>query len=329
MGRTHLLTGLALASLLAGCGSGNNTVAADNTSTSGPSAAGQATSTSASTVPAAGAATTANIWKGTPVDLTKLPIGTAHVSTRAPSRGGLFACSAGNPNGGGASRAGVWIDEAAGTWDATKKVSVRGSVSWPTAKYQEMTRDGKRVVLSSGVPLHMVTGTFPIASDDPAYAVDRNPNSIAPYTLSLTLPLIPKVATTAGCLAGGIIGVAKNGVALFAPLDERNRDAAAYETQDVCDGHPQQARIYHYHEIPSCILDASTGPSTVVGYAIDGYPIVVERNAAGELPTNADLDACHGRTSPVVLDTEIVTTYHYSATREFPYFIGCYHGATS
>ena len=45
-----------------------------------------------------------------------------------------------------------------------------------------------------------------------------------------------------------------------------------------------------------------------------------------DLPTNADLDECHGRTSPVLLDGEVVTTYHYSATHEFPYFIGCYRG---
>lgn len=52
----------------------------------------------------------------------------------------------------------------------------------------------------------------------------------------------------------------------------------------------------------------------------------VERDASGGLPTNADLDRCHGRTSPVLLDGEVVTTYHYSATLEFPYFIGCFTG---
>ena len=98
----------------------------------------------------------------------------------------------------------------------------------------------------------------------------------------------------------------RNGVVAFAPLDELNRDAVAYETQDECDGHPQQSGVYHYHDVPSCIVDASEGASTVVGFAYDGYPIVVERNAAGELPTNADLDECHGRTSPIMLDGDVV-----------------------
>ena len=71
---------------------------------------------------------------------------------------------------------------------------------------------------------------------------------------------------------------------------------------------------------------AAVGPSTVVGFAHDGFPIVVERDARGNLPTNADLDRCHGRTSTIVLDGKKVEMYHYSATYEFPYFIGCYAG---
>jgi hypothetical protein len=120
--------------------------------------------------------------------------------------------------------------------------------------------------------------------------------------------------------------VFKNGVVAFASLDERNRDAVAYETQDQCDGHPQQSSTYHYHDVPSCLRDATVGAATVVGYAKDGFPIVVERDSAGNLPTNADLDECHGRTSPIVLDGRVVTMYHYAATYEFPYFMGCYRG---
>jgi hypothetical protein len=34
----------------------------------------------------------------------------------------------------------------------------------------------------------------------------------------------------------------------------------------------------------------------------------------------------HGRTSPVLINNEIVNTYHYSTNIEFPYFIGCFTG---
>jgi hypothetical protein len=87
--------------------------------------------------------------------------------------------------------------------------------------------------------------------------------------------------------------------------------------------------LYHYHNVPNCLRDKATGPSTVVGFAYDGFPIVVERDAAGTLPTNADLDECHGRTSPIFLDGEVIEMYHYSATLEFPYFIGCFKGTMS
>ena len=267
-----------------------------------------------------------NQWVGPPADLTQLPIGTSHVSLTGPAVGGLFACDGGNPNGGGAFRAGPWLDKVAGTWNAKEKISVQGSVSWPMAKYSEVMDGSDRKISSNGLPVGEETGTFPIAADDPAYAYDRNPNSIAPTAVSTSLPMIPTVSVSPGCLGKDAIGVLKNGVVLYAPLDEHNRDAVAYETQDDCDGHPQQSGTYHYHDVPSCLLAAATGPSTVAGFAYDGYPIVVERDAKGDLPTNADLDACHGRTSPVRLDGKVVTEYHYSATYEFPYTVGCYHG---
>jgi hypothetical protein len=122
------------------------------------------------------------------------------------------------------------------------------------------------------------------------------------------------------------VAVLRNGVVVFASLDAMNRDAVAYETQDACDGHPEMSSTYHYHDIPSCVRDATTGSSTVVGFAKDGFPIVVERDGDGNLPTNADLDECHGRVSPIELDGVVVETYHYSATYEFPYFMGCYRG---
>lgn len=133
------------------------------------------------------------------------------------------------------------------------------------------------------------------------------------------------MADTPGCLSKGVIGVLRNGVAVFAPVDERNRDAVAYETQDECDGHPQQSSTYHYHDVPSCVLDVDR-PVHRGRFRYDGFPIVVERDAAGD--RNADLDECHGRTSPILLDDE-VETYHYSATYEFPYFMGCFRGATA
>jgi hypothetical protein len=319
------VTVLALALIAGACGSSSNETTSGDTSTSTSPGDGSTSTTTEGTTDG----DIVNVWEGPAADLTALPIGTEHVSTTGAAVGDLFACDAGNPNGGGAFAVGPWIDEAAGTWDRTEKVSVQGEVSWPMALYDEAVDGAERTITSNGLPVDMITGTFPVAADDPAYSYDRNPNVIAETALSITLPVSPAVADTPTCLSKGVIGVLRNGVAIFAPVDERNRDAVAYETQDECDGHPQQSSTYHYHDVPSCVLDASTRPSTVVGFAYDGFPIVVERDAAGDLPTNADLDECHGRTSPILLDGEVVETYHYSATYEFPYFMGCFRGATA
>ena len=58
----------------------------------------------------------------------------------------------------------------------------------------------------------------------------------------------------------------------------------------------------------------------------DGFGIFVERSTSGALLTNADLDECHGRSSPVSWDGQSVTMYHYVATAEYPYTVGCYKG---
>jgi hypothetical protein len=318
-------------------GSASTTVAAPST-TIAPATSAEATTTAAAGTTATTAAATTtvataadsivNIWSGVTVDPTKLPIGDASVSTAGAGVGKLFACRAGNPNAGGAQADGPWLNTAAGTWDSTTKLKVLGEVSWPTAKYTETVSDGKRILTSNSLPVDFKTGTFPIGKDDPSYAYDRNPGTITEKSVTLTLAANGTVAATPTCMNEGPVGMLKNGVYLFNSLDGRGDDAVAHESQDLCDGHPAMT-TYHYHNVPSCIRDASTGPSTVVGWMVDGFPLVVERDAKGNLPTNADLDECHGRTSPVLIDGQVVTTYHYSATLEFPYTVGCYKGTAT
>jgi hypothetical protein len=83
---------------------------------------------------------------------------------------------------------------------------------------------------------------------------------------------------------------------------------------------------YHHHDIPPCILAKAKGASTLVGYALDGFGIFVERDAAGALLTNAALDVCHGRTSRVLWNGKRAPVYHYVATLGYPYTVGCFHG---
>ena len=59
---------------------------------------------------------------------------------------------------------------------------------------------------------------------------------------------------------------------------------------------------------------------------MDGFGLYVEYDEDGNLLTNDDLDECHGRTSTVPWNGELVEIYHYSLTYEYPYTAGCFMG---
>jgi hypothetical protein len=253
-----------------------------------------------------------------------LPIGTS-VSTSAPARGSVYACSI-MSGGGGAFATGSWI-HADGTYDLTLKPTVEGDVAWPTATVTFATGNGRVTVRGNGLPKGAHTGTYPVSPGSEAYSYDRNPNRITAQAVSWTLPR-PVAAARPSCLSGGPIGVALNGVAIFDALDAENRDAVAYEILDRCQGHPERNGRYHYHSIPPCLTNGEKAKqhSGVVGYALDGFPITGRRGNGGTLLSNADLDACHGHTGTIVLNGKRVRSYHYHATLEYPYTLGCFHG---
>jgi hypothetical protein len=255
------------------------------------------------------------------IDLTKLPLGDHKISTE-PKQGYVYACPTPNGGGGGAFKDGPWINTANGTWDSTTKVSVSGDVKWPNAKFTITVNGTQRVISSNDLPVDASTGTFPILSSDAAYQYDRNPNHIGTQTISVSVPLNPTLAAKPSCVGMGMIGVVIDGVALFNGFDAENRDAGAHETQDACNGHPDISSEYHYHSISPCLPNADN--SNLVGYAADGFGIYGFNG--DKQYTNADLDECHGLTSEVLWNGQLTTIYHYQATHEFPYTIGCYRG---
>lgn len=267
----------------------------------------------------------AAIAAGSPTDAHNLPLGDGHLTTTGAKRGYVYRCGTSPGGGGGAFTDGPWIKGS--TYDLTAKINVSGKVSWP-AKVSITVKGSKRVITSNALPKGGTTGTFPIASTDPAYSYDRNPNSISAQSISWSLPASPTAASKPSCLTAGPIGIAVNGVPIFDGLDAEDRDAVAHEVQDACGGHPQMSGMYHYHAIGSCLLngDSAKVASPLVGYAIDGYPIFGPRGPGGKLYADSDLDACHGHTSAVTLNGKTVTTYHYQATLEYPYILGCFHG---
>jgi hypothetical protein len=261
-------------------------------------------------------------------DLTRLPLGDGRTTTAGARSGYVYTCDAGNPGGGGAFRDGPWIDTKAATFNEAAKVTVSGTVKWAQARVTfTASASGQIKVSGNGLPTNRTTGTFPVAASDDAYRYDRNPNSITVQSIAYTLPK-PRAAAHPSCLSGGAIGIALNGVSIFDGLDAAHRDAVAHEVQDVCSGHPQMSNLYHYHDEPACLWskESSTKASGQFGYALDGYPIYGPRGPGGRFITDAQLDACHGTTSTVAHRGKRVRMYHYVATLEYPYTLGCYHG---
>jgi hypothetical protein len=256
------------------------------------------------------------------VDLAHLPLGTNKFGTSA-ARGSVYRCQTqtGNQNDGLVL---PWIS--GGTFDLTKKLAVRGAVSFSGSTFSNGASGTSRVLAGNDLPTH-TTGVFPVAASDPAYAYRPNPGSIAANTFSVSIPADPVVAASPSCL-GGEIGVTTTGIELFNAFDAEGRDAVAEETQDHCEGHPNVFG-YHYHSISNCLPDPGTGHSQLLGYAFDGFGIYGHRGEGGKVLTNADLDECHGHTHAVTWDGKTVVMYHYHATWEFPYVLGCFRGTST
>lgn len=272
---------------------------------------------------ACGAGTEADA-KTKDLDLTRLKVSDDHVRTSGPKRGYLYRCS--RPNGqGGASQDGPWIDGS--TWDYTEKLLVDGAVDWSGASYSQSVSGSTRRLRGNGLPTNHLTGTYPVSPDDDVYRYDRNPNSIRPQSYEYELPARPRKAASAQCARGGAVGILDSGAMLFDAVDATGRDAAAHEVQDRCDGHPQISGVYHYHALPRCLKTGSKrAHSKRIGWALDGFPIYGPRGTGGEYMRNSKLDACHGHSHAVKLDGRLQVLYHYHATMEFPYTVGCFRG---
>jgi YHYH protein len=278
------------------------------------------TGASASVLPVATSAPTPDTGG---VDLTHLPLGDGRLAT-GPKVGWIWPCRT-DPDGRGAFRDGPWIRHD-GTYDLTAKAIVDGSVSWPNHHLEVSHVGDKRVITTNDLPDHG-TGVFPIARSDDAYQYDRNPNRIAQQNFRVELPANPVLAARPLCVPGAV-GILLTGSALFNALDAPGRDAVAHETQDSCQGHPQQSGDYHYHSLTSCLPNSATpdGHSTLVGYSLDGFGIFGRRGEGGKVLTSADLDECHGHSHEIEWDGRKVVMYHYHATWDFPYTIGCMRG---
>ncbi len=142
-----------------------------------------------------------------------------------------------------------------------------------------------------------------------------------------TVSICPAKASSTTKTSGGAIGYLISGTAMFNPFEADGStpavaDNASYTFKDSsgvtqtayfldqCDSH-SDGSTWHAHGNPDCItseVDTTSGPSHMIGIALDGFPIYGGRDINGNIIAQASLDSCNGITS---------------ATPEFP--SGAYH----
>lgn len=177
------------------------------------------------------------------------------------------------------------------------------------------------------------------------------PNEMQAQNHVWEIPLNPVMAEeTSDIPLLGTVAFSVNGLPIYGPNEAPMNDYGDPYLDgllDYCGGHIGGMNDYHLHTVPSCIFEDYDGSvGLVVGYSLDGYPILapflctdesctetIELTSSWERTsdvTNAweahefiegsgDLDQCNGMT----MDDG---SYAYFATDTFPYVLGCYVG---
>jgi hypothetical protein len=250
-----------------------------------------------------------------------LPIGDGKYVADSAKKGHVFACQQyiQSFTGDNAGARGPWFVNNNTQYDINKKSNVQGSVSWK-GTFDNAVLDNKRTITTNGLPLAHTTGAFPITSNDLTYIYDHNPYTISEQTITYSLTAQP-IYGAPQCI-NGEVGVMTTGVPLFNAFDSGGRDAGAWEVHDDCGGHPQAGGEYHYHTLSSCIKDTSV--KSIIGFALDGFPITGPKVGPNNILTTNDLDECHGIVSEITVDDKPANMYHYVMTDDFPYSVSCF-----
>jgi hypothetical protein len=222
----------------------------------------------------------------------------------------------------------------------TTYVAAYKALTWGSAATVTFPSTCTMSVSTTGVPpYHNAYYLAPTSTQYPTTVVyspgSGTAYSVVPYTPAAITPssgtfnICPTKASATTRTAGGTIGVVLNGEVLFNGGDGAGvsalSDQASYTFTssgtsytayfiDQCNSHPTPLSggyEWHHHGTPTCVaasVDGATGPSHIIGIALDGYPVYGGRDINGNVITTSQLDACNGITS---------------ATPEFPN--GAYH----
>ena len=187
----------------------------------------------------------------------------------------------------------------------------------------------------------------------------KTPNSLTGQNWNWSVPLNPvkakKITTIKNVL--GTLGFTVSGLPIYGPTEGQMPAAQAFgdpvynKILDTCGGHTGPGREYHHHAI-TLAEQCNLSEQTVLGYALDGFPIYTTLGCLDKKCTKTalmksgyvktgdptkntwdaytyktakattTLDSCNGRIQPD-------GTYGYHATTGFPYIIGCFTGTAT
>jgi hypothetical protein len=198
----------------------------------------------------------------------------------------------------------------------------------------------------------VTTVAYSAASNSAMYLLPYTPADIKSSTI--TVNICPTKASSTTVTNPGVIGYTLQGEAIYNAYEGNGAatpamsDNATYsfttaggvkETAyfiDQCNSHPtppSASYTWHHHGVPTCLiatLDGTSGPSHLLGFALDGFPIYGGRDINGAVISTSQLDACNGITS--VTPEFATATYHYvlplNTTNGYS-SMNCYSGSTS
>jgi hypothetical protein len=211
-----------------------------------------------------------------------------------------------------------------------------------TVTYGDCTLEYK----SNGLPNHSRNAQYAlpkagvmVPNASTAYA-GADPTVAQSYDVKLNT--CPTVQSTTTKTSLGGIGYMISGADLFNPYEGdaatvalannfsvQNSSGAAVWFVDDCNGHPTPFGQYHYHGLPACVtaqVDTATGPSHLIGIALDGFPIYGNRDADGNEVTAQQLDECNGLTSKTPEFPNGVYHYVLLNTQAATSSLRCYRG---
>jgi hypothetical protein len=220
-----------------------------------------------------------------------------------------------------------------GHWSSNVKLSFSGAkVKIKSTGLPAYGRAAEYAVPKNPQGNLLPTASTAVAMKDPSAAQDYN----------LTITTSPTRSSKVTKTTGGMIGIMISGAALFNPYEADNKTVATLANftikdsagksvgfLDSCNGHPNPQRAYHYHALPTCItarVDKPSGPSHLIGLALDGYPIYGDRDIRGHKIAESKLDACNGITSATPEFPKGIYHYVLLNTKDSRSSIRCFRG---